>query len=120
VSRWDAQKFENPFGSRCIFVRGIPDWRELYDCRVIRPWRHGIALDWRLQHDPLQRHTETAFRRAFQTRWFAPPSVAPDFDLPAGDNVPTPAAKALFVNRFPRMKNIQATEGIQSLLGRQI
>ena len=53
---------------------------------------------------------EAAFGRALQTRWFAAPSVASDFDLPAGDNVPTPAAKALFVNRFPRMKNIQATK----------
>jgi hypothetical protein len=46
--------------------------------------------------------------------------VAPDLDLPAADNIPASAAKTLFVNRFPRMKNIQATERIQSLAGRQM
>jgi len=118
--RWDAQKFEHPFWGRRIFRRGIPHWRERYSCRVIRRWLRRGALDWRIQHDPLQWHTETAFGRALQTRWFVSPSVAPDFNLPAGNNVPTPAAKALFINRFPGMKNIQATEGMQSLLGRQV
>ena len=120
LRRRDAQKFEHPFAGRGIFGPGTPDWRDLYACRLIRRWRSGIALDGRIQYYPLQRHPEAAFGRALQTRWLAAPPVAPDFDLPAGDNVPTPAAKALFVNRFPRMKNIQATKRIQSLLGRQM
>ena len=86
----------------------------------MRRWQSGLVLDRRIQDNPLQRHPEATFGRALQTRWFVPPSVAPNLDLPAGDNVATPAAKALFVNRFPRMENIQATEGIQSLLDRQM
>ena len=86
----------------------------------MRRWQSALVLDRRIQHNPLQWNPEAAFGRAFQTRWVAAPSLAHDLDLPASDNVTTPAAKALFVNRFPRMENIQAAEGIQSLLDRQM
>ena len=86
----------------------------------MRRWQSGLVLDRRIQHNPLQRHPEAAFGRALQSRWVAAPSLAHDLDLPASDNVTAPAAKALFVNRFPRMENVQATESIQSLLDRQM
>ena len=34
--RWNAQKFEYPFGGRFIFGCGIRDWRDLCAWRVIR------------------------------------------------------------------------------------
>jgi hypothetical protein len=47
------------------------------------------------------------------------PPILAVWNLPAGDNVAPPAAKALLRQPIPRMKDIQATERTQSLLDRQ-
>jgi hypothetical protein len=53
-------------------------------------------------------------------RWFATWPVTPDLDLRSGDDLAAAPAKTAFIDRFPRVKNIQPAEGLQSLLRRQI
>ena len=121
--RWDAQKFEHPFGSRCIFGRGIPDWRELgASGEILAVCGAGSHWNWRLQHDPLQRHIPRQ-----PSGWAHPTALVCRPSRGAGSltcrpviTFPHRRQRRFSSTGFPRMRAIQATEGNQSLLGRQI